>query len=200
MHFIFLKKIVEQLVFYNPIEKEMKNNKVLFYYHHSYGEVLTKKQDKLIKPNIPYNNKEYIYKINDGWIVEYYYFNGIKHCYSQGLLYFKPYNEKKHLLEQSYYLDKDNKKQGKTIYYYLNGKTLYDGFSKDGMDDGECFFYHENGMIEIYCFYENGEREGEYKSYYYNGKPRKRHFYKSGKLHEICFDYDQDGISTCCIL
>lgn len=196
--------------------KKIKNNdKILFYYHFVYGKLQIEKQELKLKPNIPYNNKEYIYQIND-WIVEYHYFNGVNHCYSQGLRFIEEFypNRKPN---ESYYLDKNDKTQGKHIFYYTNLNVNCTIFRKDSLDEGEEIFYYRNGMIESHGFYKNDLKHGEFKDFYIDGTLKKHVFYendlivgkyesfwnngqlgtlsffKNGKYHGHHFKYNKDG-------
>lgn len=177
---------------------EKSKDKVLFYYHYSYGEVSTEKQDKFIKPNIPYNNKEYIYRIRD-WIVEYHYFNGLEHCYSQGLTAIESVSPPLTLMrgylsfnikncKGYYFLDRNLNKQGKCLEYYQNKTLILSYFYKDGRREGEYIQYNEDGNVFRHSFYKRDLIEGEDIRYFGNGANNIHRFYKAGKLQSKYVD------------
>lgn len=185
-----------------------KKDKVLFFYHYSYGEVSTKKQDKFIKPNIPYNKKEYIYRINK-WVIDYQYFNGLDHHYSQGLRVIECYAETLipnynyasnldsdgniKMPLQYYFLDKDHNKQGKFLVYYSNRNVLNSCFYKDGTLEGEDIHYYYNGNISSHCFNKRGRKEGVHIYYYESGMIHTLCFYKKGVYEGAYTEFYKNG-------
>ena len=60
---------------------------------------------------------------------------------------------------------KENKRDGKWIYYYENGNVWSEGFFKEGKSDGKRTLYHENGKLYIEGHYKNDRQVGIWKYY-----------------------------------
>lgn len=76
---------------------------------------------------------------------------------------------------------KDNKRDGKWIYYHSNGKPWSEGYFKNGKAEGRRVTYHENGNIYYEGFYKDDVRTGVWKFYDEKGKLlREVDFSKSG--------------------
>ena len=69
---------------------------------------------------------------------------------------------------------KDEKLEGKWIWYYENGQIEGEGNFKDGKLDGKWTFYYENGQIREEGNYTGGQQEGKWT--YYN---------KDGSIKEV---------------
>ncbi len=69
----------------------------------------------------------------------------------------------------------DNKKEGKWIFYFNNGKPKHILFYENGAADGDAVFYYKNGNIREIGTWRNNRWVGEYKTYYRNGN-LKNHF------------------------
>ncbi|MCX6252193.1 MAG: hypothetical protein NTX61_15770 [Bacteroidetes bacterium] len=72
------------------------------------------------------------------------------------------YPNKKVQLEGTY---KDNKKDGKWVYYHANGLIWSEGFFRKGENDGKRTTYYENGKVRYEAFYNLGVRVGKWKFY-----------------------------------
>ena len=76
---------------------------------------------------------------------------------------------------------KDEKLEGKWIWYYENGQIEGEGNFKDGKLDGKWTFYYENGQIEFEYNYKDGKEDGKWTYYYENGQIEWERNYKDGK-------------------
>ena len=76
-------------------------------------------------------------------------------------------------VEEGYYVD--NKKEGKWVFYFRNGKTKHILFYQNGIPDGKATFFYKNGTVRETGTWRNNRWVGEYKQYYENGNP-KNHF------------------------
>jgi len=76
-------------------------------------------------------------------------------------------------VEEGYFID--NKKEGKWVFYYRNGKTKHVLYYQHGVPDGKATFYYKNGTIRETGTWKNNRWVGEYRQYYENGNP-KNHF------------------------
>jgi antitoxin component YwqK of YwqJK toxin-antitoxin module len=65
---------------------------------------------------------------------------------------------------------KDNKRDGKWIYYYENGKVWSEGFFRNGKSDGKRVTYRENGKIFYEGYYKDDRRVGVWQFYDESGK------------------------------
>lgn len=65
---------------------------------------------------------------------------------------------------------KDNKRDGKWMYYYENGNIWSEGFFKDGKSDGKRITHYENGKIFYEGYYKEDQRVGTWKFYDEKGK------------------------------
>ena len=83
-------------------------------------------------------------------------------------------------VEEGYYVN--NKKEGKWVFYYRNGKTKHILFYQDGIADGKATFFYKNGTIRETGTWKNNRWVGEYKQYYENGNPKNH------------FNYDNRGV------
>jgi antitoxin component YwqK of YwqJK toxin-antitoxin module len=72
------------------------------------------------------------------------------------------YPAKKVQMEGTY---KNNKKDGKWVYYHTNGKVWSEGFFREGENDGKRTTYFENGKIRYEAWYNLGARVGKWKFY-----------------------------------
>jgi len=79
---------------------------------------------------------------------------------------------------------KENKRDGKWIYYYENGNVWSEGFFKNGKSDGKRVTHYENGHIFYIGFYQEDRRVGTWKFFDEKGK-----FLKS-------VDYDKEKEKT----
>ena len=69
----------------------------------------------------------------------------------------------------------NNKKEGKWIFYFNNGKPKQILYYENGTPNGEATFYYKNGNLREVGTWKNNRWVGEYKTYYRNGS-LKNHF------------------------
>ena len=60
---------------------------------------------------------------------------------------------------------RNNKRDGKWIYYYNNGNLWSEGFFKNGKSDGKRITHYENGKIFYVGYYQEDRRVGVWKFY-----------------------------------
>ena len=85
-------------------------------------------------------------------------------------------------VEEGYYVN--NKKDGKWVFYYRNGKKKHILFYQDGIPDGKATFFYKNGTVRETGTWRNNRWVGEYKQYYENGNPKNH------------FSYDNRGVKN----
>ncbi len=85
-------------------------------------------------------------------------------------------------VEEGYFVD--NKKEGKWVFYYRNGKKKHILFYQHGVPDGKATFFYKNGSIRETGTWKNNRWVGEYKQYYENGNPKNH------------FNYDDRGVKN----
>ena len=85
-------------------------------------------------------------------------------------------------VEEGYFVN--NKKEGKWIFYFRNGKRKHVLFYENGVPDGKATFYYKNGTIKETGTWRNNRWVGEYKQYYENGNPKNH------------FNYDNRGLKN----
>lgn len=85
-------------------------------------------------------------------------------------------------VEEGFFVN--NKKEGKWVFYYRNGKKKQILFYQNGKPDGKATFYYKNGTIRETGTWRNNRWVGEYKQYYENGNPKNH------------FNYDNRGIKS----
>ena len=76
------------------------------------------------------------------------------------------YPNKQAQMEGTY---KDNKRDGKWIYWYENGKAWSEGTYVKGKSDGKRITYFENGKIRYDGFYKEDMRVGKWRFFDENG-------------------------------
>jgi antitoxin component YwqK of YwqJK toxin-antitoxin module len=65
---------------------------------------------------------------------------------------------------------KDNKRDGRWIYYHSNGKPWSEGFFRNGKANGKRITYYENGNILYEGYYKDDKRVGKWRFFDENGK------------------------------
>jgi antitoxin component YwqK of YwqJK toxin-antitoxin module len=58
---------------------------------------------------------------------------------------------------------KENKRDGRWIYYYQNGNVWSEGFFKGGKNDGKRVTYFESGKVRYEANYREGQRVGKWR-------------------------------------
>jgi antitoxin component YwqK of YwqJK toxin-antitoxin module len=65
---------------------------------------------------------------------------------------------------------KDNKREGKWMYWYENGKPWSEGFFKNGKSDGKRITYFENGKVRYEGIYKEDMRVGKWRFFDESGR------------------------------
>ena len=78
--------------------------------------------------------------------------------------------------------EKNNKKHGKCISFYTNGKKKIEGFYKNDKSNGLWKFWWLNGNLMAKGKYINDENHGKWIYWYENGEKEHVNIYKHGKL------------------
>lgn len=118
-------------------------------------------------------------------------------------------------LEYHYFLDEDNRKQGKYKGYITNGNLKFVCDFVDGKMEGryelyfdngqlsitetyvndkssgeyKCFYDDEASTLECVCNYVDGKLHGKYKKYFTNGKIKFKENYLNGEIDGIRKEY-----------
>lgn len=108
--------------------------------------------------------------------------NGIKKIYN--LQNFKLQEEGKYI---------NNKREGLTKWYYIDGKTNIEYNYINGNLEGAFKTYYNSGAINSEGTYKNNELEGDYSEFYENGKPKQNGKYINGKKEGLWKEYDENG-------
>ena len=74
-----------------------------------------------------------------------------------------------------------------------NCNGAYKGKIKNGKKEGKWLYFMVDGQLREKENYENGKKEGEYLMYYSNGKIRQKGNYKNNKLDGKVHWYNIDG-------
>ena len=91
--------------------------------------------------------------------------------------------------------EKNNREQGRVIWYYENGKKSRQSQFNDGDLYGVTKYWHENGEIESSYEYDNGKLDGEISYYNNKGILSKTVDYNSGKAHGFITYYYTRGLN-----
>jgi TPR repeat protein len=92
----------------------------------------------------------------------------------------------------------DSLREGKSTWYYDDGKINGENNYKKGVLDGNWKTYYEDGKIWQEGTYKNGNYDGNLKGYYKNGVLRVDCTYSDGKLWNISIYNKPDGTSSGC--
>lgn len=85
---------------------------------------------------------------------------------------------------------------GKSRWYYSNGKLEKEMEILDGKRTGEYKEYYENGTLKVQGTYRKGDRNGVYTIYYENGKKQSELNYTNGKADGVYTYYNDRGQVT----
>jgi antitoxin component YwqK of YwqJK toxin-antitoxin module len=77
------------------------------------------------------------------------------------------------------------KLDGVQYMYYMSGKLLSEGTTRDNLRDGTWIWYHENEVVETSATFVRGKKEGEQKFYDSSGVLLRTERYKDGKLVDV---------------
>lgn len=91
------------------------------------------------------------------------------------------------------YFTKEGLRNGKSTWYYTNGKTNLMANYKDGLLEGESIRYFRNGNIASKINYKDDEEEGYKMLYYINGTLQYEGMMADGKTDGTHIQYDQFG-------
>ena len=85
--------------------------------------------------------------------------------------------------EEGQYLD--GERDGLWVWYYGNGKRMFEGNYQSGIPIDRHKYWYENGQVEMTGKYEAGEMEGRWDFFDKNGFPSMQLDYKEGKVVRI---------------
>ncbi|MDB5192024.1 MAG: tetratricopeptide repeat protein [Segetibacter sp.] len=91
------------------------------------------------------------------------------------------------------YFTKEGLRNGKTTYYYRNGKVSSTANFKEGVLKGEKISYYPNGQVSVKTAYEADEEIGFNISYHENGTIKHEGKVEEGYNDGIRVDYDELG-------
>ncbi len=87
----------------------------------------------------------------------------------------------------------DDKKNGKSVSYYLNGKMRMVGQYHDDMMDGKWVYYNDNGKVSHEGSFDKGKNKGTWKYYFGSGKLKETKTYTNGYNNYSFVDYYNNG-------
>ncbi len=90
-------------------------------------------------------------------------------------------------------IDREGKKEGEWIDYFLSGRTKAKGLYKNNLRDGKWLFYFEEGQIEQEGIYKKGKEDGIWKWYYKTGEICIEEGFYNGKEEGLYTEYDIPG-------
>lgn len=86
-------------------------------------------------------------------------------------------------------------KEGKTVWYYKNGKTQQEGFYKNNTLNGKFTKYFKSGNKLSEEYYENDKSNGKYSSWYQNGELYAQGEYLNDQMNgEWEYYYENNGV------
>jgi antitoxin component YwqK of YwqJK toxin-antitoxin module len=94
------------------------------------------------------------------------------------------------------FFSKDGYRQGKTNFFYRNGKISVEAEYKDGQLNGNRKAYYINGNLSEEVNYSNDEEDGYYTSFYSNKIIKKEGWIVNGKKQGEQVDYNKLGKAT----
>jgi len=139
----------------------------------------------------------YMYGKKNGYLLTYSYEN-IKEGVDTGMV-----------ISKELYVN--DKKEGKSFYYYTNGKLKSEVSYVNGKKQGLIKEYDENGTIETLVYYhngyitdreeinrrdKNGMKQGTWKEFYPDGKLKKEEVYKDDMLEGLYKVFNEKGNLT----
>ena len=92
-------------------------------------------------------------------------------------------------ISQHYFINENNKKEGKYNVWWNNGQQLKICYYKNGILEGKYNVWYNNGQQLKIRYYKNGLLEGEYTDWNTNGNLSRIRYYKKGERFGICLNF-----------
>ncbi|KQC31075.1 toxin-antitoxin system YwqK family antitoxin [Flagellimonas eckloniae] len=107
--------------------------------------------------------------------------------------YYKGYYSNKENLKSEGII-KNNKQEGKWIYYQEDGETIdYTIHFIKNLPDGERKDYYDTGELKVSIYYKEGKKNGKAMHYYKNERVKESKTYRNGKENGNIRTYYEDG-------
>jgi len=127
-----------------------------------------------------------------------YYKNGLKastgryvNQLKEGTWRFYSFTEKDLLISEADY--QADRKNGRMVYYYPDGRVAEQLMYRNDLKHGECLKYYPDGTLTLKTIYENGKINGSFEAFHENGKPEIKGQYKNNLREGLWIIYGKDG-------
>lgn len=109
----------------------------------------------------------------------------------EGKWRFFSFTEKDLLISEAEY--NGNRKNGRLVNYYPDGKAAEQVMYKNDLKHGECLKYYPDGTLTLRTYYENGLINGAFEAFHENGKAEIKGQYKNNLREGLWIIYRKDG-------